>query len=103
MSNVLIYVLLSTCKANVMMVGEMLCMLAYLVYIYCFSGVSDSDTSSEDKDTPKPNMFLFLPPALCDVVAARKIVVMIQFYNRKKLLFMSEYYYSYLYQIYIKS
>ena len=74
-----------------MMVGEMLCMLAYLVYIYCFSGVSDSDTSSDDnKDTPKPNMFLFLPPALCDVVAARKIVVMIQFYNRKKLLFMYE-------------
>ena len=46
------------------MLGEMLCMLAYIIYINFFT--KNEPTA---KDQPKPNMFLFLPPALCDVIA----------------------------------
>merc|ERR1712179_561840 len=46
-------------QANVMMLGEMLCMLAYIIYINFFT------KDEPAKDAPKPNMFLFLPPALC--------------------------------------
>jgi len=52
-------------QANIMMVGEMLCMLAYLLYCAC-GRKSSQETMDEG---PKPNMFLFLPPALCDVTA----------------------------------
>jgi len=57
-------------QANVMMLGEMLCMLAYIIYINFFT--KDEPT---DKDAPKPNMFLFLPPALCDVIATSMMYV----------------------------
>ena len=53
-----------------MMLGEMLCMLAYIIYINFFT--KDEPT---DKDAPKPNMFLFLPPALCDVIATSMMYV----------------------------
>ena len=53
-----------------MMLGEMLCMLAYIIYINFFT--KDEPTA---KDQPKPNMFLFLPPALCDVIATSMMYV----------------------------
>ena len=57
-------------QANVMMLGEMLCMLAYIIYINFFT-----KDEPADKDAPKPNMFLFLPPALCDVIATSMMYV----------------------------
>ena len=67
-------------QANVMMLGEMLCMVAYLLYIFCVR--KDLDTEEPDtedtediKDKPKPNPFLFLFPALCDVVATSMMYV----------------------------
>ena len=64
-------------QANVMMLGEMLCMVAYLIYIFCVR--KDLDTEEPDaedtKDKPKPNPFLFLFPALCDVVATSMMYV----------------------------
>ena len=96
-------------QANVMMLGEMLCMVAYLIYIFCVrkdldteepdtedtkvrdtEDTKERDTedtkepSTEDtkepdtedtKDKPKPNPFLFLFPALCDVVATSMMYV----------------------------
>ena len=83
-------------QANVMMLGEMLCMVAYLLYIFCVRkdldteepGTEDTkEPSTEDtkepdtedtedtKDKPKPNPFLFLFPALCDVVATSMMYV----------------------------
>ena len=60
-------------QANVMMLGEMMCMLVYLIYIFCNRNkLEDTDT---DKDKPKPNPFLFLPPALCDVTATSMMYV----------------------------
>lgn len=53
-----------------MMLGEMLCMLAYIIYINFFT-----KDEPADKDAPKPNMFLFLPPALCDVIATSMMYV----------------------------
>ena len=52
------------------MLGEMLCMLAYIIYINFFT--KDEPTA---KDQSKPNMFLFLPPALCDVIATSMMYV----------------------------
>ena len=80
-------------QANVMMLGEMLCMVAYLIYIFCVRKDPDTeepdtedtkepdskDTKEPDtedtKDKPKPNPFLFLFPALCDVVATSMMYV----------------------------
>ena len=72
-------------QANVMMLGEMLCMVAYLIYIFCVRKDLDTeepdaeDTKEPDtedtKDKPKPNPFLFLFPALCDVVATSMMYV----------------------------
>ena len=91
-------------QANVMMLGEMLCMVAYLLYIFCVrkdldteepdtedtkerdtedtkesSTVDTKEPDTEDtedtKDKPKPNPFLFLFPALCDVVATSMMYV----------------------------
>ena len=72
-------------QANVMMLGEMLCMVAYLLYIFCVRKDLDTeepdaeDTKEPDtedtKDKPKPNPFLFLFPALCDVVATSMMYV----------------------------
>lgn len=53
-----------------MMLGEMLCMLAYIIYINFFT--KDEPIA---KDQPRPNMFLFLPPALCDVIATSMMYV----------------------------
>ena len=47
-------------QANVMMLGETMCMVAYVLYWLC-GGV---DTSSKGESPP---LLLFLPPALCDV------------------------------------
>ena len=68
-----------------MMLGEMLCMVAYLIYIFCVRKDLDTeepdteDTKEPDtedtKDKPKPNPFLFLFPALCDVVATSMMYV----------------------------
>ena len=56
-----------------MMLGEMMCMLVYLIYIFCNRNkLEETDT---DKDKPKPNPFLFLPPALCDVTATSMMYV----------------------------
>ena len=71
-------------KANIMMMGEMLCMVAYIFYMNCCS--STPSTNTEDKevvDELKPKTFLqkvkhqliFLPPALCDVVATSMMYV----------------------------
>merc|ERR1711970_1414653 len=49
-------------QANVMMLGGMLCMLAYVLYWAC-GGLS------EDNSEAKPNIFLFLSPSICDVTA----------------------------------
>ena len=55
------------------MLGEMMCMLVYLIYIFCNRNkLEETDT---DKDKPKPNPFLFLPPALCDVTATSMMYV----------------------------
>ena len=80
-------------QANVMMLGEMLCMVAYLIYIFCVRKDLDTeepdteDTKEPDtedtkepytentEDKPKPNPFLFLFPALCDVVATSMMYV----------------------------
>ena len=59
-------------QANVMMLGEMLCMLVFLVYIYCIRNELETDAV---EDQPKPNPFLFLPPALCDVTATSMMYV----------------------------
>ena len=48
-----------------MMLGEMLCMVAYLLYWAC-GGLKEEES---DESRPKPNPFLFLPPAICDVIA----------------------------------
>jgi len=48
-------------QANVMMMGEMLCMVAYLLYWAC-GGLKDDEGA-------KPSIFLFLPPAIFDVIA----------------------------------
>ena len=55
-----------------MMLGEMLCMFVYLIYIYCNRKELELE---EDKDKPKPNPLLFLPPALCDVTATSMMYV----------------------------
>jgi len=71
-------------QANIMMMGEMLCMVAYIFYMNCCS--STPSTNTEDKevvDELKPKTFLqkvkhqliFLPPALCDVVATSMMYV----------------------------
>ena len=54
------------------MLGEMLCMFVYLIYIYCNRKELELE---EDKDKPKPNPLLFLPPALCDVTATSMMYV----------------------------
>ena len=54
------------------MLGEMLCMFVYLIYIYCNKKELEME---EDKDKPKPNPLLFLPPALCDVTATSMMYV----------------------------
>lgn len=60
-------------QANVMMVGEMLCMLAYIFYWKCGGLKKDNNDEEKvedhDEKVDKPNVFLFLPPALCDVTA----------------------------------
>ena len=56
------------------MLGEMMCMLVYLIYIYSIRKDLETDPD-EDKDKPKPNPFLFLPPALCDVTATSMMYV----------------------------
>ena len=61
-------------QANCVMLGEMMCMLVYLIYIYCIRKDLETD-QNEDKDKPKPNPFLFLPPALCDVTATSMMYV----------------------------
>jgi len=61
-------------QANVMMLGEMLCMLVYLIYIFCNRNKLE-ETEDTEKDKPKPNPFLFLPPALCDVTATSMMYV----------------------------
>ena len=58
-------------QANIMMLGEMLCMLVYLLY----SRLSSTSTSVSDDEAPRPNMFLFLPPALCDVIATSMMYI----------------------------
>ena len=63
-----------------MMLGEMLCMVAYLIYIFCVRKDLDTEDTKEPdtedtKDKPKPNPFLFLFPALCDVVATSMMYV----------------------------
>ena len=63
-----------------MMVGEMLCMLAYVMYWACGGLKHDDDaeaaTEDDKKEKPaKPNMFLFLPPALCDVTATSMMYI----------------------------
>ena len=58
------------------MLGEMLCMLAYIVYTKCCQGTKDEDETKDDaKDTPTPKWYIFLPPALCDVVATTMMYV----------------------------
>ena len=52
-----------------MMLGEMLCMLVYLLYSRL------SSTPASDDEAPRPNMFLFLPPALCDVIATSMMYI----------------------------
>ena len=56
-------------QANVMMLGEMLCMVAYVAYWLC-GGVKNNESPEG-----KPNMFLFLPPALCDVTATSMMYI----------------------------
>ena len=51
------------------MLGEMLCMLAFLVYSRL------SSDPIQDDSGPRPNMFLFLPPALCDVIATSMMYI----------------------------
>ena len=71
-----------------MMLGEMLCMVAYLLYIFCVrkdldteepdtedTKEPDTEDTEDTKDKPKPNPFLFLFPALCDVVATSMMYV----------------------------
>ena len=53
-----------------MMLGEMLCMAAYLMYWAC--GGLKQDVDGEGG---KPNIFLFLPPALCDVTATSMMYI----------------------------
>ena len=55
-----------------MMLVEMMCMLVYLIYIYCISNELETDPG---EDKPKPNPLLFLPPALCDVTATSMMYV----------------------------
>merc|ERR1712038_888745 len=43
-------------QANIMMLGEMLCMLAYIVYTKCFQGAKDK-TKDDSKDTPTPKWY----------------------------------------------
>jgi len=57
-------------QANVMMLGEMLCMAAYLMYWAC-GGLKQDDLEGG----AKPNIFLFLPPALCDVTATSMMYI----------------------------
>ena len=57
-----------------MMLGEMLCMLAYIVYTKCCQGAKD-ETKDDAKETPTPKWYIFLPPALCDVVATTMMYV----------------------------
>lgn len=61
-----------------MMVGEILCIIAYVMYWACGGLKHDTDdTEDGDKkeDPGKPNMFLFLPPALCDVTATSMMYI----------------------------
>lgn len=65
-------------QANIMMLGEMLCMLAYIVYTKCCQGAKDEakdETKDDAKETPTPKWYIFLPPALCDVVATTMMYV----------------------------
>ena len=55
-----------------MMVGKMLCMVAYVMYWSCGGLKHDGP---EEENTAKPNMFLFLPPALCDVTATSMMYI----------------------------
>ena len=60
------------------MVGEILCIIAYVMYWACGGLKHDTDdTEDGDKkeDPGKPNMFLFLPPALCDVTATSMMYI----------------------------
>jgi len=75
-------------QANVMMLGECLCMVVYL--IYWLSGglekkpiVKDTEEIGEEAEESvseaaglgNPSPFLFLPPALCDVTATSMMYV----------------------------
>jgi len=74
-------------QANFMMVGEMLCMVAFLVYWACGGLKPDLPHEEEAKEEDKveetegkgkvkgPNPFLFLPPALLDVTATSAMYV----------------------------
>ena len=61
----------------------MLCMVAYIFYISCSSTPSPNIQEAEDDSKPNPNTLLqkikhqliFLPPALCDVVATSMMYV----------------------------
>ena len=55
-------------QINCMMLGLVLCMPVYFLYMYCTSNPKQSDIHVQG-DVPKPNMFLYVPPALLDVVA----------------------------------
>merc|ERR1719244_821539 len=57
-----------------MMLGECLCMLVYLAYMLLGGNKSPKNSSSVET-TAKPNPFLFLPPALCDVTATSMMYV----------------------------
>ena len=65
------------------MMGEMLCMVAYIFYINCCSSSPSSNIQNQEEDDSKPRTLLqkikhqliFLPPALCDVVATSMMYV----------------------------
>jgi len=74
-------------QANVMMLGECLCMVVYILYMMV-GGTKDApkDTLEDTEDgvkedvsevagKAKPSPFLFLPPALCDVTATSMMYV----------------------------
>jgi len=75
-------------QANVMMLGECLCMLVYVIYWWA-GGLEkkpvakrDTEHNGEDEESVSeaaglgsPSVFLFLPPALCDVTATSMMYV----------------------------
>jgi hypothetical protein len=66
-------------QANVMMVGETLCMVAYLLYLLVSSKSRKAGDPERAVDVStaaglgSPSPFLFLPPALCDVTVSWEI------------------------------